>query len=197
MIPAVQIELPQSTRNALVRVAQWPRALTTAVVRELNLQNELTVGHIVEKRATGAGPFPVSEGKLGVRSSRYRRSVRPAKAALVGTEIQSAIGSNARYAGVHEFGFTGVVSVKSHRARNRATDVFQVRDGRLVKGWELAGAGGRGKRVASGYVQVKAHQVRMNMPARAPIRRGIEDRIPLYGPALGAAIVAALDKPSA
>lgn len=192
--PTIRIELTTSAKALLARAPQWPRALTTQLVRALDTENELTVGHIVKERATGKGPFPVSEGKLGVRTSRYRRSIRRTKAAVVGSTIESAIGSNVRYAGAHEFGFSGVVNVRAHRSQNRALDVFQVRGGNLVRGWELPGAGGRGRRVATGFTTVRAHQMRMNMPARSPIRRGIEDRVPNYSQALSRAIVAAFEK---
>ena len=152
----------------------------------------MTVGNIIEKRATGTGPFPPAEGKLGVISARYRRSVRPSKATVSGGTIASAIGSNVRYAGAHEFGFKGTVSVPAHRAKNAFLDILEA-GGHQVARWESYGIRGKKKKIASGFVQVKAHQMRMNMPERAPIRRGIEDRLPLYGPALGKAIVDALN----
>lgn len=194
MSTGLKVELTPGAAGLLQRSKQWPRAVTTLLVRALDQENELTVGHIVQERATGTGPFPPSEGKLGVRTSRYRRSIRRARAAVSGTSIQSSIGSNVRYAGAHEFGFKDVVSVKAHGAQNRALDVYRVRGGNLVQGWELAGAGGKGKRVAMGFVTVRAHQVKMNIPARAPIRRGIEDRLPIYRTSLSAAIVAAFAK---
>lgn len=192
----VIIALPTATKDLLAKAPTWPRALTLHLVRALDRENELTVGHIVRERATGKGPFPVSEGKLGVRTSRYRRSIRRTKAEASGTSISSAIGSNVRYAGAHEFGFEGVVNVRAHRSQNRALDVYQVR-GRQVRGWELAGAGGRGKRVALGFTTVRAHQMRMRIPARAPIRRGIEDRVAHYSQALGAAVASAFEKGTA
>ena len=189
MPAAVQIDLPPATRTLLEQSQSWPRALSRNLVRALDLQNELTVGQIVAERATGKGPFPVEEGRLGVRTGRYRRSVRPSKAVVTGTAIESAIGSNVKYAGVHEFGFSGTVQVREHRKRHAMVDLIQVGD-RVLPRWQAVGERGRQKKIASGIVRVRAHSVQMNIPARAPIRRGIADRLPHYRDALSTAIVA-------
>lgn len=190
MIPQPQLSLTPASAALIASSSAWPVALTRNLVRELDRLNELTVGHIIEARATGAGPFPVSEGKLGVISSRYRRAVRPSKAALSGSAITSAIGNNVRYAGAHEYGFTGTVQVKAHRAKNAMVDVLQTSSGERVERWESFGLRGKKKKIASGYVQVKAHAMRMHLPERAPIRRGIADELPKYTDGLSAAIVA-------
>ncbi len=192
MLPSVTITLPPETLALLARVSAWPRALTRAVIATLNLENEITVGHIQRTRATGTGPFPVSEGKLGVITNRYRLSLRPSKAVVSGGSIVSAIGSNVRYAGGHEFGFNGTVPVKEHTRRRfetftqKAGAYLDPRTGRIRKSKK------RTVTLTAAIFKVKAHQMRMHIPERAPIRRGIEDRLPLYGPALGNAIVAAL-----
>lgn len=195
MIPPLQIDLSADTRALVAAAPEIPARLTRNLVRALDKSNDETVGHIVENRATGHGPFPVEEHKLGVVTSRYRRSVRPAKAIVVGTAIESAIGSNVRYAGAHEFGLDQVVQVKAHQAKNAWLDVYQTKDGRQIYGWERTGAG-RATRVATGVAQVRAHPMHMRIPARAPIRHGIEDRLPNYREALDRAVVVSFN-PSA
>lgn len=188
MIPPLQIDLTTEARAVLAQAPEWPRALPRALRVALDLENELTVAHIVTARATGKGPFPPAEGRLGVVKSRYRRSVRPARAVVRDTEIWSAIGSNVRYAGAHEFGVDKKVQVAAHGAKNRMLDLLEV-SGRTVARWESFGLRGKKTKVASGYVTVRTHERHMRMPERAPIRRGISDRLPHYRDALGTAIV--------
>jgi phage gpG-like protein len=188
MMPTVQISLPPETVRLLATARQWPPNLMRNLRGTLDYENELTVGHIVQHRATGKGPFPPAEGRLGVITSRYRRSVRRTRATVADAEIVSSIGSNVRYAGAHEFGFQGTVQVKQHRAKNQWKDIIEVA-GRTLERWESFSAQGKKTKVASGLVTVRAHVREMNMPERAPIRRGITDRLPNYRDALSASIV--------
>lgn len=189
----IQITLPKETERALLNVVAWPRKMTRKLIEELNLLNQETKGHIEQARATGKGPFPVAEGRLGVVTSRYRRQVRASFPVISGRDIESAIGNNVRYAGAHEYGFRGTVQVREHRKRNAMVDLVQVGD-QVVPRWQSFGLKGKKTKVATGVVRVRAHRMAMNIPARAPIRRGIEDRLPRYAPRLGAAIVAALEE---
>jgi hypothetical protein len=195
-VPPIRIEIPPAAQALIARAQSWPRAFTRNLIAQLDKLNSETVGHISQHRATGKGPFPPAEGKLGVRTNRYRNALRHSKAVVSGAAIESAIGNNVKYAGVHERGFAGTVTVKEHRRSNAMLDLLEVK-GAIVPRWESFGLRGRKTQVASGIVRVRAHQMAMNMPARAPIRRGIDDRLPSYGPALGAAIVAAFTEKGA
>lgn len=141
-------------------MARLPDHILAAVRDALDVQNELTVGHIQVARLTGKGPFPVDQGKLGVRTGRLRQSFRPSKARIVGRAVASAIGTNVIYMGPHEFGLTGIVEVKAH-----------VRTPAKRKPHE-----------------VRAHTRNVNVPSRSPIRKGIADRAGAYGTAVSAAI---------
>jgi hypothetical protein len=195
VIPPLVITLPPEAAALIGRAQAWPRALTRGLIVALNRENEITVGHIARTRATGAGPFPVSEGKLGVVTNRYRSSLRRSAAVVVGSSIIGAIGSNVAYAGAHEFGSERTVSVPEHTRRifqtftTRAGAVFNPKTGKITK------AKARTVEFQSGSVRVRAHQMRQHIPARAPIQRGIADRLPAYSPALGAAIMAAFQAP--
>jgi len=192
VLPSVTITLPPETVALLARVSAWPAALTRAVIATLNEQNQITVGHIQRTRASGKGPYPVSEGKLGHVSGFYFKELWAAKPIVSGGSILSAIGNHIRYAGAHEFGANKTVAVKEHMSRRlqtftqKASKYVDPRTGRIRKSAK------RTITLTKAVFKVKAHQMRMHIPARAPIRRGIEDRLPLYGPALGNAIVAAL-----
>lgn len=193
MLPSVTITLSPETLALLARVSAWPRALTRAVIATLSDQNQITVGHIQRTRASGKGPYPVSEGKLGHVSGFYVKELWAAKPVVSGGSILSAIGNHIRYAGGHEFGFNGTVPVKEHTRRRfetftqKAGAYLDPRTGRIRKSKK------RTVTLTAAIFKVKAHQMRMHIPERAPIRRGIEDRLPLYGPALGNSIVAALN----
>lgn len=185
---------------ALLRAApKWSAQTREAVRRTVDLQNELTVGHIQAARLSGTGPFPVSEGRLGHVTGRASRSLRPSRATVNGDEISSAIGTNVRYGGAHEFGFSGPVTVRAHTRKNPRADLIAFRGttgARQTFGATLASPSGRLRKgvvqLASAVVTVREHTARRVIPARAPIRHGIEDRAPAYGAALSTAIVSAL-----
>jgi hypothetical protein len=189
VIPQISITLTPQALALLASARSWPRALTANLQKTLNFENELTVGHIVEKRATGRGPFPPEEGRLGVVTSRYRRAVRRAGAIIANGEIWSAIGNNVRYAGGHEFGFTGTVQVKEHQRRRFGTFIvgggayLDPNTGRIKKQRK------REIEAPTGISTVRAHPRDVAIPERAPIRRGIADRALNYREALSTAIV--------
>jgi hypothetical protein len=149
------------------------------VAAELDKQNQLTIGAVTRDRLTGHGPFPVEQHRLGVRTNRLRSSLRNVPATSAGTRVDSAIGTNAKYAGVHEFGFDGEVTVRPHARKRYELVTF---------------AGGVGKRktrkrVRRADVFVGAFRRHMKVAARAPITTGVEERLGVYGAAIGQAIV--------
>lgn len=193
------ITLDPAASALLARAPRWPEALREQVRQTLDLENEITVGHIQAERMSGTGPFPVEQGRLGVVTNRARRSLRPARAVVTASGIDSAIGSNVRYLGAHEFGFAGTVTVRAHTRTDRRFDVYAVsstatRTTTSQRG-NLAGQKGA-KKIASGFVTVRSHEAQRRIPARAPIRSGIADRLPEYATALSAAIVRGLLPPS-
>ena len=161
----IQIRLTQQAQLILAGLRAFPEKMAAALVAEMDRQNEFTVGHIQKNRMTRRGPET-----LGVVTNRLRSSVRPTKAVLQGGEIQSAIGSNVVYMGIHEFGG----QTKPHK-------IFP------KKGRALAFMRG-GKSVVVKSVNHPGSKI----PARAPIRRGIEDRAENYSRALSAAILRAV-----
>jgi hypothetical protein len=80
-----------------------------------------------------------------------------------GSQIVSAIENNVRYARVHEYGFDGDVEVQSFTRRQASRNV------------------GRGKKMkAQGVAFVHSFMRHMNIPARAPVRKGMAERLPIY-----------------
>lgn len=173
------------TSNAAALTAQlraFPRAMLLAVGAAMDRENELTVGEIQKTKLSQRGPLT-----LGVRTNRLRSSVRPSKARVTATGVTSSIGSNVKYAGVHEYGSTAVVQVPAHTRKRPAgavgqavAAVFSPRTGRISPA----------KPAPSGPIQVKAHTQRQNFAARRYIGRTIEERADAYSQAISAAVVA-------
>jgi len=109
---------------ATVTAQQFTRELRAAekgglaqeVAKELGKQAQLAVGHIVGRHLSGPRG---GAHTLGVVTSRLRSSVRATTPVVNGTRIECSIGTNVSYAGVHEFGFNGTVSVRAHQRRLR------------------------------------------------------------------------------
>lgn len=149
-----------------------PQRMLRAIASALNAANALTVSHIQQFRMTGKGPFPPSMHRLGVKTNRLRGSLRAVPAIIAGQSVISAIGSNVKYAGIHEFG--GVTGPHEIRARKGGALRF-VAGGRTIFRKSVKHPGSR-------------------IPARAPIRSGIEDQRHVYSRMISAAIVTAWNK---
>jgi len=180
--PTIEFKLSDAALRLLARLEDRA-GLLAAMAREIDLQNDLTVSHIVATRLTGKGPFPVGDHKLGERTHLLRRSVRASRAVVSGDSVTSAIGTNVKYAGVHEFGFSGTVMVGGHvrqRFSSRSFIGALKADGkartvrRKVRGADLA---------------VGSHKRQMNIPARAPFFHGIQDRTEAIGTAVSRAAI--------
>jgi phage gpG-like protein len=172
----IPIGISSNVAKIIGRAKEWPARVLRALAKTLDRENELTTAEIQANNLSRRG-----SSTLGVVTNRLRSSARPSRAVITGQRIESAIGSNVIYAGVHEFGFRGMVTVRAHLRRNPRGDVF--RGGRSVTAFLTKDGHIRRKRarpVAEGVSRVKAHTMQMNMPARAPFRSGVEDRLPAY-----------------
>lgn len=179
-----QIQLDSNAAQLAAQQRAFPAAMLQAIARALDYENELTVGHIAADKLSQRGPTT-----LGVRTNRLRSSVRPQKAIISGGAVLSAIGSNVVYAAAHEYGFTGTVQVPQHTRRRsslgavskQVSAVFNPKTGKITKG----------RPAASGPITVRAHPMKMNIRARAPIFTGITDRADNYSRAVSAAVLTA------
>jgi hypothetical protein len=182
----VVIEISAPTPAQQAAIERLPRRFIEALRPEMDRTNEIIVGHIQAARLSRRGPET-----LGVRTNRLRLSARPSKAVIEGDSVNATLGSNVRYAAPHEFSFAGTVSVKAHTRKSKpriATHThnfteFNWRSGKMVA---------RVRRVKvkakPTEMQVRAHSRKMNIPARAPFQRGIEDKVSLYDQAVGRAV---------
>lgn len=155
---SASIDVPQNLDAALRGLK--PDVMLSAVRRGMSRAGQLVAGQIIRTRLTGKGPFAISAHQLGVRSGRLRKSVRSTPAEVSGNEVAVKIGSAVRYAAAHEFGFTGPVKVKAHQ--RTVKKAFGVKLKSPVTG------------------PVKAHQRKVTIPERAPIRTGIQENLPIF-----------------
>lgn len=184
--PAIDIKLSDEAKGLLNRI-QDTAGMNRAIARELDVQLNLIVGHIVAKRMTGTGPFPVSEHRLGVRTGLLRRSLRTSKATVVGNVVTGAIGSNVRYAGIHEFGGT-IKRVLLAGSVRLATD----HKGNLLRqgpNGKLAVFARKSRKSVATVPFAGGKRYEITIPARAPITTGIQDKATETGNAISGAII--------
>jgi phage gpG-like protein len=171
-MPYINMEFGPEAKLFIEKLQAFPEVLMPAMRRGIVEGAELAAGRIQQQRLTGAGPFPVEDHALGVVSGRLRQSVRVAAGNIEGNMVTASIGSNVRYAAVHEFGYEGEVRVKpffrKYRGRDRHAEVQRVsqKTGRRYK---------TKIKTASGVSQVKAHTRHMKIPARSPFGYGLAD----------------------
>jgi hypothetical protein len=170
----LNVELSQESREKLRRLED-AGGLLAALATAMNAQANYTVSHIHRTRLIGTGPFPPSEHKLGVRSSRLWKALFATRATISGKTISWAIGDSVKYARIHELGGT----IK-HAARSGSVRLRTDARGNLLRqsgdqvGGRLAVFAKRSHKRAR-VVQYQAAAYQVNMPARAPIWTGILD----------------------
>lgn len=186
MPDAVQITFSQGTRELMQRGGH--EFVQHAVARALDRQNELTIGAAVRDRMSFPRTMPPTTEGLRVQTSRLRRSLTRSRAVTTADGVISAIGSNVRYFGPHEYGDHEIHQVKAHT--RKLPERYFLSGGQTIS---VADAGrygllnkkgqlrkGLGEKAPTRYVAVRAHLRRANMPERAMVRKTIEARMPLY-----------------
>ncbi len=177
----MNLPLSSNAAEALRRMDRLNENLRKELRDSLDEISAVTVSHIKENRLSGKGPFPAEQGKLGVRTNRYRNSLRFTPAQWVGDALITAIGTNLTpYPGFHEFGATFTRKGGHVRLRTDASGELMLRNGRLA-----TFAKRTHQRVRT--VSYDAHPVKM--PARAPLQHGIADMQPRIGQHLSAAVL--------
>ena len=101
----IKIELTPQAEQIVTGFQTLPGRILDAIARGMDLANQLAVSNIQAKHLTGKGPFPVEEHRLGRVTGLLRGSVWASGAqAISNTTVQSGIGSNVKYAWIHEVG---------------------------------------------------------------------------------------------
>ncbi len=165
-----KIELTPEAQACLRAVERLPESALIEIAKAMNLQNNLTVRHIdIDYLSFPKDQPPVDIGLRAV-SGRLRGSLRASPAEVSGQSVVSGIGSNVKYAAIHEFG--GRTAPHEIRPKAGAALKFQI-----------------GERTVFAKV---VHHPGSEIPARAPIQHGIEDRLDSYSKAVSDAIINAL-----
>jgi phage gpG-like protein len=175
------------THNAAL-IIRGLKSMPERMGREIALaqdeQNQLTIGYAQSKHLSGPRP-----DELGVVTNRLRLSLNASPAVASGNTVTSAIGTNVKYAAVHEFGFDGEVQVEAHERRrlSQTTSRFEVN----ISTGSIRKRTGRAKRATLGVTTVRAHSRHMKMPARPFISNSVDERRGDYGQAISSAILTA------
>lgn len=189
MAAQLQIQIPPASRQLLERLKAMPGRVPQIVAAGMKKQDPFTVTAIQQNHLTGLGPFPPEQHKLGVRSSRLRGSVIASEPVITGEQVSTSIGSNVKYAAIHEFG--GVIRIG---ARTTQIGLRTDRRGNLLRQplhRNLAVFAFKNQKLARRQtVTIPAHDI--PMPERAPFRTGIRECLPDYAQAIATAFAQAL-----
>ena len=190
--PVFQIKIARDlSQSKLADVAGFTRALLGA----MNQQNELTVDYIKRVYASFPQQEPTTMEGLRTISGRLRQGYWASEAVIDASGVRSTIGNPVVYAAIQEFG-----------GQTKAHDIVARNGKALAIGFDAAGAkvftaqdfsaklhGTRGNMRAlktSLFIQKNGivfrhsvHHPGSDIPARQPIQRGIEDRLPEYNAA--------------
>lgn len=161
----IKIEISKEAQDLALRLGGLPRSIGPAIAYTMRLQNEGTVAHIVDTKLTNAGPTFLNARPS---RSRLRGSVRATSPRVSGVDVTSSIGTNVKYAAVHEYGC--------------APYTIRARNGKALR-W--------GNATGVHFARTVRHP---GFPARRMFETGIEDRADAYGEALSATILSEATK---
>lgn len=179
----IEISISSNAEKILRQMQGLTPRMAAGIAKAMDRQNQLTIGH--SQRSYLSGPRPQ---RLGVRTNRLRGSLVAAPARVSGNAIISAIGTNVAYAGIHERGFNGRVTVRAHSRnlfrtfRTGGGAVFDPKTGRISR------TKPRDVALLTGATTVRAHARTMRMPARPYLAPAIADSQVAYSQAISAAI---------
>jgi hypothetical protein len=141
-----------------IMVSDLPSIVIPALVRAMAKMGQATISKAQTEHFTGRGPFPVSENKLGDRTGLLRRSLEASRPVVESNgRVSMSMGSQVKYFAIHEFGFSGTMSVAAAS----------------VRAFTHPNAFGRGEMSIAAHTR-KAHSKQVNMPARRPLGTAIE-----------------------
>lgn len=188
----LKIEFTPQAEAVLAKLKQIPQRALRGIVRGMDQANLRTVDIIRRDFLNFPKQGPTSPIGLRIQSRRYRDSLRASKSVIVGDTVQSSIGTNVvskggvSYPRVHEFGFKGTVQVPAHTRKpgrsfliggkviaQRAAGEFLTKAGKPRKKSGLVEI----HETRAVLIDVAAHPMKINLPARAPIQRGIQKNL--------------------
>lgn len=113
----------------------------------------------------------LTDDVLHVRSGTLRRSINQQVLIESATTVRGIVGTNVRYAAVHEYGFVGTAYVPDHIRRITSS-------GRTASSFDRARMGKIGEkrlRYINGVANVRGHTMRMNLPERSFLRSSLKE----------------------
>lgn len=129
----------------------------------LRVELRTGIGRAALKVLVQAKEQKLSGQVLNVVTGRLRRSIN-VKITESATNVQGSVGTNVKYARVHEFGFDGIVTVREHLSTSKLGNRFSVR----------------------------SHQRKMHVPERSFLRSALADMAPQIREEFEAALQRAL-----
>jgi phage gpG-like protein len=144
--------LSMRAETLLARMAGKADQLQAANVSSVTRLSIVVQTGVKEGRLTGQ--------VLHVRSGTLRRSINR-RVETTESGVTAVVGTNVRYAAVHEYGFEGDVTVKAH-TRRTALQLSAKRSQRPKK--------------SEGETQVRSFTRRMRMPERSYLRSEVRSR---------------------
>src|SRR5215510_11818953 len=105
----VNVTITPASMAYLKKLTDMPKEVPSAVKRGLDSGLAIVKDRLVNRRLSGAGPFPVSQHRLGERTGLLKATVET-RSVIQGNKVIGYIGSDVPYAGVHEYG--AVISAK-------------------------------------------------------------------------------------
>jgi hypothetical protein len=131
MSATIAVQLSPDALELIDKFKGAPQQISQAIKRGMDRSLEVVTGRIQDKRLSGVGPFPVEEHRLGQVTQQLWRSTRATPSTVESSGVQTVvtgkIGASVIYAEVHEFGFQGVVSVKTFIRKGRSVKAHQRR----------------------------------------------------------------------
>lgn len=115
----IEIQFTEQAAAVLRKYERLPEAALRAIAAGMDEQNQFTVSHIQARYLSFPKGGPSVPHGLRVQSNRLRGSIRASKAVISGQSVTSSIGSNVKYAAIHEFGGrtpARVIKAKSGKA---------------------------------------------------------------------------------
>jgi phage gpG-like protein len=183
--PPISIEITPEAQATLRAVQRLPQTTLEGIAKAMQYENDLTISYIQKEYMSfpkdGETVFP----GLRAISGRLRGSLHAAKPEMAGESVTSGIGSNVVYAPVHEFGARITRKARKGSVRLRLDSRGNILKNFMTgKGAQFAKA--QHKRVKE--VAFESKETTFTIPARAPIQRGIEDRLSNYQESISKAI---------
>ena len=164
--PAFKISIRGDLLAALPRLTS-DAAMAKELKREMDEQDQYTVAHIMARYLSFPATGPTTRDGLRSISNRLRGNLRAVPATITaGSGVIGGVSNNVKYAKYHEFGAT--IPPHDIVARNKKALRFAV-GGKII-------------------LRKKVHNPGFTLPARAPMQRGIQDRLNNYQAAFEAAI---------